>query len=85
MTTTPTTLDAARRLVIDALRDIAPDLDPDAIDPDARLQEDLGLDSMYRFYLIVEIAEGTGLDIPEADYPRLGTLAGCADYLVSPA
>jgi acyl carrier protein len=80
-----TTIADARRLVRDALRDIAPDLDADAVDPAARFQEDLELDSMDLLNVIVAISEQAGIDIPEADYPRLGSIADCADYLAARA
>ncbi len=30
---------------------------------------------------ITALHEALGVDIPEADYPRLATLAGCIEYL----
>ena len=31
--------------------------------------------------LMIAIHEATGVDIPEADYPRMATLNGCVAYL----
>ena len=81
----PTTPEAARALVVSNLVDIAPDLDPATVDPEARLQEDLDLDSMDFLNLLTALSEQTGLELPESDYPRLATVAGCADYLLERA
>ena len=83
--TKPVTDDEARRLVTAALLDVAPDLDPAAIAPTDRLQEDLELDSMDVLNLFGTLSEQTGLDIPEADYGQLATIAGCAAYLAGRA
>ena len=39
------------------------------------------LDSMDILNLAVAIHDRTGIDIPEADYPKLATLAGAIAYL----
>jgi acyl carrier protein len=79
----PTTSAEARSLVVATLVDIAPDLDPASIDPDARLQEDLDLDSMDFLNFLTALSEETGLELPESDYPRLATVADCAGYLLA--
>ena len=81
----PTSPDAARALVIAALTGVAPDLDPSSLDPHARLQEDLDLDSMDFLNLLTALSDETGLDIPERDYHRLATVADCAEYLLAKA
>ncbi len=78
-----TTTVEARELVRDVLRDIAPDLDAAAVDPAARLQEDLQLDSMDLFNVLVALSERTGIDIPEADYAALGSIEDCAAYVAA--
>ena len=80
-----TTTIEARELVRDVLRDIAPDLDVAALDPAARFQEDLMLDSMDLFNVLVALGERTGIDIPEADYAALGSIEDCASYIAAHA
>jgi acyl carrier protein len=41
----------------------------------------LDLDSMHFLRLIEALHEKTGVDVPEADYPRLDSLDGAAAYL----
>jgi acyl carrier protein len=45
------------------------------------LRQALDLDSMDFLNVVVGLHEVTGVDIPEADYPRLFTLDGMAAYL----
>jgi acyl carrier protein len=67
--------------VVDALLEVAPDVEPGTLDSDALLREDLGLDSMDVLNLVVALHEATGIEIPEADYGELTTVAAIARYL----
>jgi acyl carrier protein len=73
----------AREVLVGSLGEIAPEVDPAAIDPDVPLAEQLELDSMDFLNLIVAVAERTGVEVPERDYPQLGTLNGAVAYLVA--
>ncbi len=64
-----------------ALAMVAPDVDPAELDAD--LHDDLGLDSMDLLNVAAAIAEGTGIEIPERDYPGLRTIREVAGYLES--
>lgn len=69
-----------RHLVSEILAGIAPEADLTGISASADLRLALDLDSMDFLNLVVGLHEHTGLDIPEADYPRLFTLAGMQAY-----
>ena len=60
MTTDMTDMTAT---VVDALLEVAPDVDPATLDADALLREDLELDSMDILNLVVAINEATGIDV----------------------
>jgi acyl carrier protein len=75
------TPDAARQAIARALARIAPEADLAAIDPRADLRETLDLDSMDFLNFIVGLHAETGVEVPESDYPKLATLAGCIAYL----
>ncbi|MGY6568252.1 MAG: acyl carrier protein [Salinarimonas sp.] len=75
------TEDEIRAGFIADLTDIAPDLDPDDLDENAHLQDDLGLDSMDFLNLVGALHRRFGLPIPEADYPRLATPAKATRYI----
>jgi acyl carrier protein len=76
-----TTYEQMRDVVIAALTEVAPDIDPAAIDPDADLADQLDIDSMDFLNVIVAINERTGIEVPERDYPKLSTLNDAVAYL----
>jgi acyl carrier protein len=75
----------ARALLAQLLRRIAPEVDLDLVDPDAPLQEAMELDSMDFLNLVTALHEATGIDVPERDYPLLGTVNGFVAYVASAA
>jgi len=76
------TPEAARTVVLEALRQVAPEADPAILDPRVELREQLDVDSMDFLNFIIGLHEATGVDIPEADYPEMETLERCVEYLV---
>lgn len=72
-----------RAVLLEALTDVAPEVDADRIDPDADLAVQLELDSIDRLNLIVSIHEQTGIDVPERDYGKLSTLNAAVAYLLA--
>lgn len=72
--------DEIKALVIRELGKIAPEANSD-LDPDADLREQIDLDSMDILNLMIAIHAATGVEIPEADYPKLTTLNACTAYL----
>lgn len=74
-----------RAAVLNALHQIAPEADAGEIDPAASLREQADLDSMDFLNLVTRLGKDFGIQIPEADYPRLATLDACAAYLAARA
>jgi acyl carrier protein len=72
-----------KKTVIEALTRIAPEIDPAAIESGASLRDQLDLDSMDFLNFVLALHDRLGLDIPEADYPRLATLDGAVAYLTA--
>lgn len=72
-----------RGVVIDAIAQVAPEIDTSAIDAAGNLQEQLDLDSMDFLNVVVAIHQRTGIEIPERDYPKLATLDGAISYLAA--
>jgi acyl carrier protein len=70
-----------RDAVRGALAGVAPEADLDALPAGANLRDELDLDSMDFLNFVVGLHEALGVDIPEADYAELATLAGCVAYL----
>ncbi len=69
-------LSEVRQLLAKAL-----DVSPEAIDPDANLFADFGLDSLGLFELMVTLEETHGVRFNEADLHRLQTAGLVAEYL----
>lgn len=70
-----------RTAFLEELIAVAPDLDASGIAGDDHLQDDLGLDSMDFLNLVTALHERLGLDVPEADYPKIATLDLAVVYL----
>ncbi len=70
-----------RAAFIEDLTSVAPDIDPDTLDDDEHMQDDLGLDSMDFLNLVSALHKRFGLPIPEADYPELATTTKAVRYL----
>jgi acyl carrier protein len=72
-----------REVLIAALIEVAPEIDPAEIDPAGGLAEQLDIDSMDLLNVVVAVHERTGIDIPERDYSKLATLDDAVGYLVA--
>ena len=75
--------DQTRAAILDALGNVAPELDPASLDPRQDLRSQLDLDSMDFLNFVVGLHKALGVDIPEADYRKLGTLDACVAYLTA--
>ena len=75
--------DEIKAMVLRELGKIAPEVNLDEIDPALDLRDQVDLDSMDILNLAIAIHQATGIDIPEADYPKMTSLDGCVAYLRS--
>ena len=75
------TPEAARNTVLRILGAIAPEADLASIDPNVGFRDQLDLDSMDFLNFVIALHKQTQVEIPEKDYPQLGTLHGCVAYL----
>ena len=73
--------DAIRAVVIEELRNIAPETDPSALAPEADLRDALDIDSMDFLNLVIALHRRLAVEIPEADLARLRTLEAMTTYL----
>jgi acyl carrier protein len=70
-----------RKIFLEELVRIAPDIAAADVGDDDHIQEDLELDSMDVLNLVTALHERLGIDIPERDYPEIATTALAASYL----
>ena len=68
-------------LVQRSLFAIAPEFEGEQIEPDTPFRDQFEIDSMDFLNFVIALHEATGIDIPEADYPKLETLGGCITYI----
>ncbi len=68
-------------LAASVLAGIAPEADLASVGEHEDLREALDLDSMDFLNFIIGLSQGSGVNIPESDYPRLFTLKGLVAYL----
>lgn len=73
--------DEIRDVLRRALSRIAPEADLDAVPDDADLASELELDSMDVLNLVTAVAERTGVEVPEREYPTVATMNGWISYL----
>jgi acyl carrier protein len=72
--------DELRSAIVAALTEIAPEIDPGALDPAKLLREQVDLDSADWLNFLVALHARLGVDIPDADVARLTTLDKLVDY-----
>lgn len=77
------TKDQIRQEVVRVLRDVAPETQPDGLDPAANLRDTLDLDSVDFMNFVVGLHAALGVDVPEADYDQLTSLDACVAYLAA--
>jgi acyl carrier protein len=70
-----------RNTVLAALLEVAPDVDPGALDPHVAFRDQFDFDSMDHLNFAIALHSSLGVEIPEQDYARLGSLEGCVAYL----
>ncbi len=73
----------ARDAVIAAVTLVAPELDASSLEGSGSLRQQADLDSMDFLDFLTQIAETTGVDVPEDDYGEWETLDGAVAYLVA--
>jgi len=75
------TADDIRKAVHDILSDIAPDEDLGELKEDVAFRDQLELDSMDFLDIVMELRKRYRVQIPEEDYPRLGSMKSTVEYL----
>ena len=78
MARSPSELDL---LVRGILRDIAPEMDIDALGGEDDMRDALDIDSVDFLNFVAALHAQTGVDIPEREYPMVSTIGRCVDYL----
>jgi acyl carrier protein len=72
-----------RQVVLNALNNVAPEVDLESIDPSKDLRDQIDIDSVDFLNFVLGLHKELGVDIPDADVAKITTLNGCVGYLVS--
>ncbi|HSA58866.1 MAG TPA: acyl carrier protein [bacterium] len=75
--------DEIRAKVLSYLSDIAPEIDPKALNPALPLREQTEIDSVDFLRFVTLLYEGLKINVPEADYAKLDTLDHIVAYLAA--
>jgi len=75
--------DDLRATILDSLLSVAPDVDAATLDPAREFREQFDFDSMDYLSFATALHARLGVDVPEVDYRKLGTLDGCVSYVAA--
>ena len=74
-----------RQVVQQALSNVAPEVDVNAIDPAKDIRDQIDIDSVDFLNFVIGLHKQLGVEIPDSDVSKLVTLDGCVGYLMSKA
>jgi acyl carrier protein len=74
--------DQIKQIIFQLLKKIAPDTEPSQLKPDENIRETLNIDSFDSLQFLVALNEKIGIEIPEQDYGKVGTLNTLIQYLL---
>jgi acyl carrier protein len=76
------TKDEIKNTVLRILGEIAPEADLTQINPQVGFREQLDIDSMDLLNFAIGLKKELGVEVPEADYPKVASLDGCVEYVM---
>ena len=76
------TRDEIKNTVLRILGGIAPEADLTQINPQVGFREQLDIDSMDFLNFAIGLSKELGVEVPEADYPKVASLDGCVEYVM---
>ena len=71
-----------KQTIFQSIRKIAPETEPELLQPDDNIRQTLELDSFDALRLIVELDEKLGVETPEEDYGKIATLKNMVNYIM---
>ena len=70
-----------RAVILDGLHRIAPEADLESLEDHVEFRRELEIDSVDFLRLLIFVHERLGIDIPEADYGSLSSIAALVSYV----
>lgn len=75
------TEDETRKTIFQLLKNIAPETEPEKLQPGENIRQTLDIDSFDYLQFIIALDEKLGIKTPEADYGKINTLANLVAYI----
>lgn len=76
------TKDETKNTILRILGGIAPEADLTQIKPQVSFREQIDIDSMDFLNFVIGLKKELGVEVPEADYPKVASLDGCVEYVM---
>ena len=70
-----------KKIILDAIQDVAPEIEQDDIEIDEDIREECDLDSMDFINYLIAVKKSTGVSIAEGDYTQVNTFNKMLSYL----
>jgi acyl carrier protein len=70
-------------LVTNVFVRIVPEAKEVDIDPAVAFRDQFDIDSLDYLNFVLALVKETGIEVPDADFPKLATVNGCARYLMA--
>jgi acyl carrier protein len=71
-----------KEIIIQSLKQIAPDAEPSKLSPDDNIRETLNIDSFDFLQFIVLLDKKLMVEIPEQDYGNISSMNSLINYLL---
>jgi acyl carrier protein len=71
------------KIALNALRQVAPDIDPADVNRSRDLREQFDIDSMDFLNIVTRLSTELSIAIPESDYPKIASVDALIAYLQS--
>ncbi|MFC0775064.1 acyl carrier protein [Terrimonas alba] len=71
-----------KQTILQLLKKIAPDTEPEKLKPDDDIRRTLEIDSFDALQFVVALDEQFGIETPEADYGKIATLENLVSYIM---
>ncbi len=72
--------DEIKKIIIEQILEVAPEISEDEIDDNKNIQRSLELDSFDFLKILTALNEKLGVEVPEADYGKVDTLENMVHY-----
>ncbi len=71
------------KIALNALRQVAPDIDPDDVNRSGDLREEFDIDSMDFLNMVTRLSTELSIAIPESDYQNITSVDALIAYMQS--